>query len=206
MIKFSQVEMNIIIIIITCIYNAPDPKDSKRRIITPGHWANIIHSYNLSQLPGEYTAQYVQPLGATGLINHLYPHRYPFILLGWREAITVKCLAQGHKYHSCSQDSNPHSDDSAIRTQVRCTKPLGHGTAYIHTYIHQIPLSYLGTILVLYPMKSLSANGVSFDVFSTLTIEPTWRDNGKTLVCDSKVPGFQQERSRVISLDVLCKH
>ena len=43
------------------------------------------HSYNLSQLPGEYTAHYVQPFGATGLIKHnyhLYTHRYPFILLG----------------------------------------------------------------------------------------------------------------------------
>ena len=40
------------------------------------------HSYNLFQLPGEYTAHYVQPFDATGLISHLYPHRYPFILLG----------------------------------------------------------------------------------------------------------------------------
>ena len=44
--------------------------------------ASFWYSYNLSQLPGEYIAHYVQPLGATGLINHLYPHRYPFILLG----------------------------------------------------------------------------------------------------------------------------
>ena len=36
----------------------------------------------------------------------------------------VKCLAQGHKRHGRGQDSNPHSDDSAIKTQVRCTKPL----------------------------------------------------------------------------------
>ena len=39
----------------------------------------------------------------------------------------VKCLAEGHKHHGRSQDSNPHSDDSAIRTQIQCTKPLGHG-------------------------------------------------------------------------------
>ena len=38
----------------------------------------------------------------------------------------VKCLAQGHKRRG--RDSNPHSDDSAIRTQIRCTKPLDHGT------------------------------------------------------------------------------
>ena len=54
-------------------------------------------------------------------------HRYPFTP-GWREAIMVKCLAQGHKHHGCGRDSNPHSDDSAIRTQTRCTKPLSHGT------------------------------------------------------------------------------
>ena len=40
----------------------------------------------------------------------------------------VKCLAQGHKHHGRSQDSNSHSDDSAIRTQIRRTKPLGHDT------------------------------------------------------------------------------
>ena len=40
----------------------------------------------------------------------------------------VKCLAEGHEHHGRSQDSNPHSDDSAIRTQVRLTKPLDHGT------------------------------------------------------------------------------
>ena len=46
----------------------------------------------------------------------------------WREAIMVKCLVQGHKHHGRSQDSKPHSDDSAIRTQIRCTKLLDHGT------------------------------------------------------------------------------
>ena len=40
----------------------------------------------------------------------------------------VKCLAEGHKHHGRSQDSNPHSDDSAIRTHIRCTKPIGHDT------------------------------------------------------------------------------
>ena len=37
-------------------------------------------------------SHYVQPFGATGLINHLYPHRYPFILLGEVYSITVKWL------------------------------------------------------------------------------------------------------------------
>ena len=40
----------------------------------------------------------------------------------------VKCPAQGHKHHGRGRDSNPHSDDSAIRTQIQCTKPLSHGT------------------------------------------------------------------------------
>ena len=69
-------------------------------------------------------------LAHIGLIKHnnqLCPHRYPSTP-GWREAIMVKCLAQGHKHHGRGRDSNPHSDDSAIRTQIRCTKPLGHGT------------------------------------------------------------------------------
>ena len=48
--------------------------------------------------------------------------------MGEREAIIVKCFTQGHKHHGHGQDSNPHSDDLAIRTQVRCTKPLGHAT------------------------------------------------------------------------------
>ena len=37
---------------------------------------------------------------------------------GWREAIVVKCLSQGHKHHGHGQESNPHFDDSAMRTQV----------------------------------------------------------------------------------------
>ena len=42
---------------------------------------------------------------------------------------TVQCLAREDKYFGCSQDSNPHYDDSALTstTQVRCTKPLRRG-------------------------------------------------------------------------------
>ena len=53
-----------------------------------------------SQLPGEYAAQLL-PLQRIGLIKHnnqLCPRRYPFTP-GWREAIMVKCLAQGHMHH-----------------------------------------------------------------------------------------------------------
>ncbi len=43
------------------------------------------HSFNLSQLPGEYTARGAVALRAEGLFKHninLYPRRYPFIPLG----------------------------------------------------------------------------------------------------------------------------
>ena len=50
--------------------------------------------------PKAFHAQY-QPL----------PLQVPIYTPGWREAIIVKYLAQGHKYHD--QDSNPHSVDLA---------------------------------------------------------------------------------------------
>ena len=43
------------------------------------------------------------------------------------EAITVKCLAQGHKRRDRpGRASNPHSDNT--RTWVQCARPLGHDT------------------------------------------------------------------------------
>ena len=89
------------IIIIMCLFSAFHMSQCSLHYFP---WSlGQYHSYNLSQLPGEYTAHYVQPFGTRGLIkhnNHLYPHRYPFILLGEEKcSITVKCLAQGHKYH-----------------------------------------------------------------------------------------------------------
>ena len=43
------------------------------------------------------------------------------------EAITVKCLAQGHKRRDRpGLDLNPHSDNT--RTWVQCTRSLGHDT------------------------------------------------------------------------------
>ena len=56
--------------------------------------------------------------------NHLCPHWYPFNP-GWREAIIVKCLAQGHKFHN--QDSNPHSAEQKhqnLNPVLLCTWPL----------------------------------------------------------------------------------
>ena len=44
----------------------------------------------------------------------------------------VKYLAQGHKHHS--RGSNPHSDYSDIRTQIRCTKPLGN-ILYVNSFL-----------------------------------------------------------------------
>ena len=52
----------------------------------------------------------------------------------------VKCFAEGHEHHGCSQDSNPHSDDSAIRTQIRCTKLLDHGTPHLTLSLTAISL------------------------------------------------------------------
>ena len=63
--------------------------------------SNITYSYNLSQLPGDrvYSPTVaLQRLFFKHNIN-LYPHRYPFILMGKEKQCTVKCLAQGHKYH-----------------------------------------------------------------------------------------------------------
>ena len=61
------------------------------------------------------------------------PSQVPIYTPGLREAIMVKCLAQGHMHRGRGRGSNPHSDDSdAIRTQIQCTKPLGHGTPLTH--------------------------------------------------------------------------
>ena len=53
-----------------------------------------------------------------GLINQLCPHSAfcTHLAPGWREAIMIKCLAQGHKCHG--RDSNPHSAANT-RTWVR---------------------------------------------------------------------------------------
>ncbi|XP_033643636.1 uncharacterized protein LOC117303520 [Asterias rubens] len=47
-----------------------------------------------------------------------------------------------------------------------------------------------------------SDDGVSFIVRSLLTLKPTWDDNGKALVCVSKVPDFNEDHSRVVDLDI----
>ena len=67
--------------------------------------------------------------------SHLSTSQVSICTPGWREASTVKCLAQGHK----RQDSNLHSDDSASP----CARPLGHGTPqwtktmqFVHQHHH----------------------------------------------------------------------
>ena len=50
----------------------------------------------------------------------------PVYTPGWREAIVVKHLAQGHKCHD--QDSNPHFDDFNTRTWIWYMNSLGHDT------------------------------------------------------------------------------
>ena len=73
-------------------------------------------------------------LGATVAIKHnihLYHHRYSVLLLGWREASMFSVLLKDtDTMAGCSQHSNPHSDDSAVRTQVWCARPLDH---YCHS-------------------------------------------------------------------------
>ena len=50
------------------------------------------------------------------------------------EAIMVKCLAQWHKRRDRpGRDSNPHSDNT--RTQVQCSRPLGHGTQTLSEWV-----------------------------------------------------------------------
>ena len=52
---------------------------------------------------------------------------YSFTFHPKGEAISVKCLAQGHKRRNRpGRDSNPHSGNT--RTWVQCTRPLGHNT------------------------------------------------------------------------------
>ena len=78
-------------------------------IITP--WSLGLKSFRKpSQLPWEYTSL-AQQICATQLNQSQEPSlpsrsQVP-INHGWREAIIVKCLAQGHKCHD--RDSNPHS-------------------------------------------------------------------------------------------------
>ena len=105
-----------------------------------GAWAllplssgQLYHSKNHLNSLGEYAAHAAKCVAQrannqTRLPS--LPSQVPIYTPGWREAIIVKCLAQGHKHHGHGQDSNPHSDDLAIRTQVRCTRPLGHGTPW----------------------------------------------------------------------------
>ena len=108
----------------------------------------IIHLHLLifSSMDNPFSIHHrnLQKLAIIGRIRHnnqLRPHRHPFTP-GWREAIVVKCLAQGHKHHGRSEDSNSHSDDSAIRTQIRCTKPLGHGAPRNEVYYLLLHFSY----------------------------------------------------------------
>ena len=100
-------------------------------IITPAHQAHKSF-LKPSRLPGGVHSSIAAITVHIGLIKHNNqhcPHRYPFTP-GWREAIMVKCLAQAHKHHGRGRDSNPHSDDSVVRTQIRWTKPLGHDTPH----------------------------------------------------------------------------
>ena len=61
--------------------------------------------------------------------------------------------------HSHGQDLNLYSDNSAIRTQIRWTKPLGHGTSQVFTHMFTLTSSIhlLNSVLVSVQLLSLSA-------------------------------------------------
>ena len=56
---------------------------------------------------------------------------------GWRVAITVKCLAQGHNVYGCGKDWDLLPYHLVVRTQVWCTKPISHGIPE-DTAFHQL--------------------------------------------------------------------
>ena len=70
---------------------------------------HLIHSFNHLSYLG--SIQHVLQICATRQNQSQEPslpsHRYPFTPGCWREAIIVKCLAQGHNCHD--RDSNPSS-------------------------------------------------------------------------------------------------
>ena len=54
-----------------------------------------------------YSARIHQLSGAQGALSTNSALTGTHLTPGWREAIMIKCLAQGHKCHG--RDSNPHS-------------------------------------------------------------------------------------------------
>ena len=63
-------------------------------------------------------------------VHYTTPGTYSFTSHPKDKAITVKCLAQGHKRRDRpGRDSNPHSDNTG--TWVQCARPLSHDTRII---------------------------------------------------------------------------
>ena len=132
-------------------------------IITPAHQAHKSF-LKPSQLPGEYTAQLL-PFRRFKHNNQLGPHRYPFTPgSGWREAITVKCLAQGHKRPG--RGLNPHSmNETAQPSEHKSNElqPLGtwyscmtQGHKDTRTQGHKLPtIQEVYTVQQLYNIKDI---------------------------------------------------
>ena len=131
----KRVKVPIIIIIITSSYIAHFTIMSQCALhLYPGHWANN-HSCNLPQLPGEYTAlvyrsalkTFSNTISTSTLAG---THLYSWVKRSnHSKASCSRTQVHVHvQYHSRGQDSNPHQNDSGIRTRVRRTKPLSHGT------------------------------------------------------------------------------
>ena len=132
-------KINIIIIIITCIYNAPFPKDTKRKLLPlvtgPISFIPIIFLSSLERIQPHY----VQPFGATGLINNLYPHRYRFILLGEEKQLQSSVLLRDTSTTVAAR----------IRTHILTTQPSEHKSDAL---IHLFPFSRYIINLQIYNM------------------------------------------------------
>ena len=84
----------------------------------------------------EYTAPSCR--GAPKAFHSQYqslPSQVPIYTPGWREAIIVKHLAQGHKCHD--RDSNPHSGDLASELEFDA---LNHSDATLYRYLRNVHL------------------------------------------------------------------
>ena len=122
----------IIIIQIFILRTYPPQGCSTAHLLPPGHWAQYPTIF-LSSL-GSIQAHYVQPLGATGLINHLYPSQVPH-LYSWVKRSNyskVSCsrtqvplLQPGFEPHILTTRPSEHKSDALNRS--------AHGT--LHFYL-----------------------------------------------------------------------
>ena len=92
----------------------------------------ITSLFNVSQLPWEYTTW------ATVYIAPKAFSQVPIYSPGWREAIIVKYLAQGHKCHD--RDSNPHSSEFAPELEFDA---LNHSAMTLYNFLGNTPSTFI---------------------------------------------------------------